>query len=138
MNNTKKIIILITIASISFLHASEIRFNDNQIPQEAANPVDQKAKVSEKKKYNKPKLMNKKNMFHNKERMKKAMILNSIKLRYAQKVNQIEQCVLMAESQDELKICNQRVHNLSKNIHKISNRMNKVHKKGKKKYKNKM
>ena len=134
MKNTKKIIILITIASISFLHASEIRFNKDISQKEVQAEPSNKEVVELKKKYSTPKLTKRTNTKSSRKNIRKEIILNSIKISYAKRVNQIEQCVLLSENLDDLRVCNQRVHNLSKNINKLTNRYNKAHKKHKKKF----
>jgi len=133
---TKKILITITFAGISMLYAGNISINESNINKETIDHKDNKAKIEKeniKKAYIKKDFsINKKS----KKRIKQKLILNTLKLRYLSKINQIEQCVLISENKEDLNICNQRIHNLSRDINKISNRYKKRNSKNKKRFKN--
>ncbi len=76
-------------------------------------------------------MSNQKHQTYQKQNKRKKMIrtdvrkqvkMNVIKVKYLTKLNQIEQCVLMADTREDMKICNQRVKNLSRDLNKMEQR----------------
>jgi len=78
------------------------------------------------------------NRFKRQER-KRAKINNrqlqfhKVKNNYLTKINQIESCVLMSDTIEDLSYCNERVHNLSRKLNKIERRNKNI---SKNKYRN--
>ena len=158
MKNTKRILITITFAGLTLLSANPTKSEkferayilDASNKETSVNSTvrDQKARISgeeyrrqtnlNNKHLGKKQKRNKKqytgNRYHSEKQIKRMLILKTLKLKYLSKLNQVEQCVLIADTIDDLNICNQRVHNLSKNINKITNRANKTNKKRKNRF----
>ena len=139
----KKISILLIIAAMTTgINATEIRTGSNTIEIKKINNtkaididlsgIENGVMEQERKKYLNKRLNKERQKREVKERYKKRNkarfkreAINKVKLNYLEKINKIEQCVLLSNAAEDLELCNRRIHNLSKDIGKIERKIKK-------------
>lgn len=116
MKKNKTLLILLTVASLTIsTTASQERQSDqrDQARIMGQGQGQMKGMSSNKNKDQRKKMT---------KRIKKKVKMDTIKIKYLSKLNQIQNCVLIAETKQDLKICNRRVDNLSRDVNKMEQR----------------